>query len=108
MDEDNRSPHRGPPRSLRSNTTPSASLSASISASPYSEPTSTSSYNLRSNTAPSAAPLTAQQLFLHICNAILHAEDSKEIIYENITPEIGSLVTASLANESRIERALPR
>ena len=103
MDEDNRSPHRGPQRSLRSNTTPSASLSASLSASPYCEPTSTSAYNL-----PSAELLTVQQLFLHICNAILHAEDSKEIIYENITPEIGSLVTVSLANEPRIERALPR
>ncbi|KAJ9205755.1 hypothetical protein DTO166G4_4630 [Paecilomyces variotii] len=108
MDEDSRSPHRGPPRSLRSNTTPSASLSAPLSASPSCGPTGTSAYNLRSNTAHSAAPFTAQQLFLHICNAILHAEDSKEIICENIAPEIGSLVTVSLANEPRIERALPR
>lgn len=110
MDQ-NRSPHREPTRSrghnLRSNTLPSDSLSASPPA-PRCEATITPAHNLRSNTPPSAPPLTAQRLFLEIYDAIVNAKDSKELIYENIPREIGSLVTDSLANEPRVERALPR
>ncbi|KAJ9328729.1 hypothetical protein DTO027B5_1354 [Paecilomyces variotii] len=110
MDQ-NRSPHREPTRSrgynLRSNTLPSDSLSASPPA-PRCEPTITPAHNLRSNTPPSAPPLTAQRLFLEIYDAIINARDSKELIYENIPREIGSLVADSLADEPLVERAFPR
>lgn len=72
--------------------------------SPHREPTSTPGYNLR-NTTP---PLTPQQLFLNICHATLDAKDNKELTYENIPPEVGSLVAELLAEEPRIERACAR
>ncbi|KAJ9300741.1 hypothetical protein DTO271G3_1905 [Paecilomyces variotii] len=109
MDQ-NRSPHRehihSPGYNLRSITLPSDSLSASPPA-PRCEPTIAPAHNIRSNTPPSALPLTAQRLFLEICDAIVKARDSKELIYENIPREVGSLVADSLANDPRVERAFP-
>ncbi|OJD17990.1 hypothetical protein AJ78_01947 [Emergomyces pasteurianus Ep9510] len=63
--------------------------------------------SLRSNTSLSEEP-SAQKLFNTIRKTILGTNHSIDLTFQNITPVSGSLIVASLAEDPKIERALPR
>ncbi|EGD96981.1 hypothetical protein TESG_04403 [Trichophyton tonsurans CBS 112818] len=64
---------------------------------------------LRSNAPPSPPQvLSAQKLFTIIRNKILQAQGYKDLVFENVPPETGSLVIDSLDEDPDVENSCAR
>lgn len=64
---------------------------------------------LRSNAPPSPPQvLSAQKLFTTIRNEILQARGYKDLVFENVPPEAGSLVIDSLDEDPDVENSCAR
>lgn len=63
---------------------------------------------LRGSVPPSPQVPNPQRLFTAIRSAILESQEHKDLIFENIPPEIGALVIDSLDADPDVENSCPR